>query len=99
LNEATNSLKLRFIIGSDPFMVAAQLFDGGKALGDGAQKPVPQIVASLVFQARDVHDGFHGVIVSHEEPGFQSTVRCCGFAPRTASSVMARSSVTSVPPW
>jgi hypothetical protein len=37
LNEATNSLKSRFSIGGNPFVVAAQLFDGGKALGNGAR--------------------------------------------------------------
>jgi hypothetical protein len=58
-------LKSRFSIGGDTFVVAAQLFDSGKALGNGARKPVPQIVAGLVFQARDAHGRFHdGSIVA-----------------------------------
>jgi hypothetical protein len=58
-------LKSRFSIGGEPFVVAAQLFDGGNALDDGARKPIPQIVAGLVFQARDAHGGFHeGSIVA-----------------------------------
>jgi hypothetical protein len=53
-------LKSRFSIGGDPFVVAAQLFDGGNALGNGAREPVPQVVAGLVFQTRDAHDRLHG---------------------------------------
>jgi hypothetical protein len=52
-------LKSRFSIGGETFVVAAQLFDGGNALGNGARKPVPQVVADLVFQARDAHGGLH----------------------------------------
>jgi hypothetical protein len=52
-------LKSRFSIGGETFVVAAQLFDGGNALGNGARKPVPQVVAGLVFQTRDAHGGLH----------------------------------------
>jgi hypothetical protein len=31
------------------FMVPAQLFDGSQALNRGAETPVPQILAGLVF--------------------------------------------------
>jgi hypothetical protein len=53
-------LKSRFIIGGNPFVVAAELFDGRNALDNRARKPVPQIVAGLVFQARDAHSALHG---------------------------------------
>jgi hypothetical protein len=59
LNDATHSLKSRLRISSDPFVVAAQLFDGGNALSNGARKPIPQIVAGLVLESRDAHGGFH----------------------------------------
>jgi hypothetical protein len=59
-------LKSRFSIGGEPFVVAAQLFDGGDALGNGARKPIPQIVAGLVFQACDAQGWFHNdSIVAH----------------------------------
>jgi hypothetical protein len=59
LNEATNFLKSRLSISGNAFVGAAQLFDGGDALSDGARKPIPQIVAGLVFQALDAHGGIH----------------------------------------
>jgi hypothetical protein len=46
-------------------VVAAQLFDGGKALGNGTREPIPQIVAGLVFQTCDAHGRLHdGSIVA-----------------------------------
>jgi hypothetical protein len=45
-------------------MFAAQLFDRRDALGRRAREPPAQVVAGLVSESRDAHDGGHGAIVS-----------------------------------